>query len=440
MAFPDSLGGILDELAKLGSGKDYIERLKPLSIITADKKRYNLIFEDLELEGENKTSTYKFSEKQGSYTQNFGLGVVKYPLNCFFAGLQYDKIADAFVESLGKKGNITVNHPRYGEKTCVVTGWKREDKEKTASGQAIFSIQITETLELEVPGKKELSKNDFFAKLAVFVNSAIDAFDAFNSTVDTIANDINTITAIIKGLSAAVENIVASVNSVNDRFFFLERAILESITALVETPDALASALSELFFLPSACAGDGEVSSEDIITAYESTYETIISLAPTPSDSDSFVSSALIVSLTGALTTIAIAETALSGDYETASTAVDTAVSLADFYDTYISDISDLATSGEDNRLSRLFSPDPTQTDSISSAVSDAIRILLLESLNGKKEVIKILNRKYTILDLCYELYGTSDNDTRRFLINTNKLTGQDLIILKSGREIKYYV
>jgi len=49
------------------------------------------------------------------------------------------------------------------------------------------------------------------------------------------------------------------------------------------------------------------------------------------------------------------------------------------------------------------------------------------------------LDRNYTIIDLCYELYGTTDNDAIDFLIDTNGLTGEQIIVIPKETVIKYY-
>lgn len=49
------------------------------------------------------------------------------------------------------------------------------------------------------------------------------------------------------------------------------------------------------------------------------------------------------------------------------------------------------------------------------------------------------LDRARTIVDLAAELYGTVD-DTLDFLIDTNDLSGDEIIELPAGRTVVYYV
>ena len=50
-----------------------------------------------------------------------------------------------------------------------------------------------------------------------------------------------------------------------------------------------------------------------------------------------------------------------------------------------------------------------------------------------------VLDRNRTIIDLAAELYGSVD-DQLDFLINSNNLTGSEILELPRGREIVYYV
>ena len=51
-----------------------------------------------------------------------------------------------------------------------------------------------------------------------------------------------------------------------------------------------------------------------------------------------------------------------------------------------------------------------------------------------------VLERDRTIVDLCAQLYGTTSNERLDFLITSNDFSGSQLLELKMGDTIKYYV
>ena len=50
------------------------------------------------------------------------------------------------------------------------------------------------------------------------------------------------------------------------------------------------------------------------------------------------------------------------------------------------------------------------------------------------------LDRARTIIDLSAELYGRVDDRTLNFMIDSNRLTGSEILELPRGRSILYYV
>ena len=64
---------------------------------------------------------------------------------------------------------------------------------------------------------------------------------------------------------------------------------------------------------------------------------------------------------------------------------------------------------------------------------------LIKSSFALKQERSIILDRDRTIVDLEFELYGTID-DNVNLIINTNNLTGSEILELPVGKEILYYV
>ena len=73
--------------------------------------------------------------------------------------------------------------------------------------------------------------------------------------------------------------------------------------------------------------------------------------------------------------------------------------------------------------------------DSVTKAVGYIVSISF--SLKTEKTIILTENR--SILDLVAELYGELD-DKLDFFINTNNLSGSEILELPRGREIVYYV
>ena len=75
----------------------------------------------------------------------------------------------------------------------------------------------------------------------------------------------------------------------------------------------------------------------------------------------------------------------------------------------------------------------------LQEAVALTAGFLVEISFTLKQERRIVLDRARTIIDLAAELYGSVD-DQLDFLINSNRLTGSEILELPRGREIVYYV
>lgn len=75
----------------------------------------------------------------------------------------------------------------------------------------------------------------------------------------------------------------------------------------------------------------------------------------------------------------------------------------------------------------------------LQEAVAIAAGFLVEISFSLKQERAIVLDRSRTIVDLAAELYGSVD-DQLDFLINSNNLSGSEILELPKGREVVYYV
>jgi hypothetical protein len=83
-----------------------------------------------------------------------------------------------------------------------------------------------------------------------------------------------------------------------------------------------------------------------------------------------------------------------------------------------------------------------TDTGESYQALQDLVALtvgyLVYISFSLKQEFMITLQRPRTVIDLCAELYGSVD-DYLDFFITSNNFTGDDIMELQRGKEIKYY-
>ena len=77
--------------------------------------------------------------------------------------------------------------------------------------------------------------------------------------------------------------------------------------------------------------------------------------------------------------------------------------------------------------------------DPLQQAVALTTGFLVQVSFTLRQERTRILERDRTVHDLVGELYGRVDEEID-FFINSNGLTGSEILELPKGKEIVYYV
>lgn len=73
-------------------------------------------------------------------------------------------------------------------------------------------------------------------------------------------------------------------------------------------------------------------------------------------------------------------------------------------------------------------------------SVGLAAGFLVEISFSLKQEKRYFLDKPRNFIELCAELYQSVSNETLDFFIDSNNLTGSEIIELPLGREIVYYV
>jgi hypothetical protein len=90
--------------------------------------------------------------------------------------------------------------------------------------------------------------------------------------------------------------------------------------------------------------------------------------------------------------------------------------------------------------LDKRFQVNDTVIQKLKALIASTSANLIRTSFDLKQErIIKTLKPR-TILDWCYEFYGTTEDSKLNFFINSNKITGDELLLIPAGRELKYYV
>lgn len=412
-------------------------RLQEAAYTSPGGTRTVLTYEDVRYTQEKKTTAFEFPDVDGTYVQDNGNTGRRYPMRVFFWGADYDQAADAFAETLLERGTGVLEHPIYGTVDVVPFGGiGRRDDLKTAAGQAVFELTFWATTGLVFPTVQVDPAAAVGAAVGEFNDAAAAAFEggvSLDGAVEqtTFASSYNNLLDAAKG---GLEAIASTSAEVQAQFDAVSDSINRGIDILIGQPLTLAFQTSILLQAPARAAAAIEAR----LDAYGNLADQITGQGPVQpiqgpaaaTDTErpnEFQTQDLYAStyVTGSILST------INATFETRGDAIAAAEVLLNQIDA--------VTDWRDESFRALGLVDTGSAyQKLQEAAAIAAGFLIEISFDLRQERTLVLERDRTIIDLCAELYGEVD-EKLDFLINTNNLSGSEILEVPKGRRIVYY-
>jgi hypothetical protein len=446
------------------------ERLIEARVTTPDLEEYLFQYTDVSKETSMKTSTYEFSETPGALVQSFGNGALSIPLTLHIAGQDYDLDAKDLEDSLALPGVSVLEHPIYGILNVTPVSIRRSDRLRSGGGEAIFDVVFVETIIPVAPGEEQqtvVQIEEIQTELAeINIGAFLAAYLAVLDAIDAAARAI----AFVNDMRDAFNEVLSTVASIQAAFNEAANFITSNIDFLLSFPDLLASSLQRLISSPAKLITSVKKRidlfkgiQEKILTppTGANTQDTKNQLLEKQLISTSILSAMATVNLTpnpvatntgdvggvggtGATGIVGVdplgEETSGVEGFLTKQDAIDSVIDLTEQYEIMQIYLDEQQAASLTDDLDLRFSVNDTVIQKIKQIISLTTANLIRLSFDLKQERIITLLKPRTILDLCYEFYGTTEDSKLNFFINSNVLTGEELLLVPAGREIRYYV
>lgn len=412
------------------------DRLRQAAYTAPSGTRLLFDYEDVGRETDKRGTIFEFPRVDGGYVQQSGFGPRKYPLRCFFWGPEHDRIATAFEVALLEPGVGKLEHPMYGAFDVVPFGTiTRRDDLKSAANQTVIEVSFFTSLRTVYPSNEPNPENEIVGAVEGFDAQAAQQFEASTDLTTVIArtNERSTVKQLLKTVSAMLGAIAATTAEVNRQFQDDVTAINYGVDVLVGQPLQLALQISNLIQGPAKASA----ALASRLEGYRDFARRIMASTPGTSALGSGRSVQVVNDfLTSDLTVMsAVSASALSvtsASFRTRAEAVGAAEEILRQFDD--------AVSWRDQRFGELEQVDTGESyQALLDAVSLVAGFAIEQSFALATERRIVLDRPRTIVDLAAELYGNVD-DRLDFLIDTNDLSGSEILELPRGRAISYYV
>jgi len=412
----------------------WTDRIRQAAYNSPSGVRLTFDYENVSKTVDKKTTSFEFPDANGSYVQDLGNTGRQYPLRVFFWGGDYDLRAEAFEAALLERGTGRLEHPIYGMIDVVPFGTiTRRDDLKTGANQAVFETVFFETIGLIYPSSQTDPASSVLAAVQDYNESAAQEFE----DATTLDNAVDAVTfksdyqALLDSASDGLGSIANAQDNVRTQFNAVRDSINQGIDLLIQDP--LTLAFQTVILLQSPARALTNITNR--LDAYENLASEIITgdnSVVTPSfdasSSNLFHVNDLYASTYVTGSVVSVVNTQFTTKLE--------ALTAAEFI---LSQLDDLNNWRDANfkSLSEIDTGEAYQQ--LQGAVALTAGFLVEISFTLRQERRVVLDRNRTIINLVAEFYGSVDEQLD-FFINSNNLTGSEILELPRGREVVYYI
>lgn len=427
----------------------YEDRIVEAIYTSPSGKDFRFKYENLQKEIVKKTTAFNFPDVEGTYIQDLGKSGRRYPMRVIFWGADYDKTADEFDAAIEEKGAGRLRHPFYGEFDVVPMGTiKRRDDLVTAANQAIYDITFWETIDIVFPTSVVNVQNSIEDGLFAYEVAQSENFgDSISAeTPSEQLGLIDSAKAAIRKVKREMAAIANATDEISRDFNNLFDIIDDSIDILIGTPTLLAGQLIQLSKLPAR----SQSSIGAKLESYRSLIDSFVS-GPSnqfqPGNDSENDNSFTVNNLMASVAVTASIESTISefSVYSTRTQIIAAIERLIDSFNSYV-DWSD------DNRERLIQGVLPTKEPGTNDLIDTGEGYQNLQDIfslaagrlteivfTALQERSVRLTRDRSLLDFAAEFYGEIDTELD-FIIESNNLSGSEILGLSKGREMLYYV
>lgn len=453
----------LAALASSSASGSWQGRLREAAYTSPKGTRIKFEYMDVSREIPLRGTVFEFPGVDGGYVQRSGFGPRQYPLRCFFQGLKHDLVATAFEAALCEPGVGKLEHPMYGAIPKVVPFGSITRRNELVNGTNFTVIEVTfwTTTGAVYPSASTDPQSEILASLGNFNVVAAQQF-ANSTNLRGALNKANakaTLQSYLSKVKSALTKASQAVSKVRRQFADYQSQVNGAIDILIGQPLLLGQQVSNLIQAPArALSGitarlEGyEDLANSIISSTQAapgkTLASGIALAQrTQRITNDLHISDLFALNSVAGSAIAVVAQPITDDgsidpkpqFLTKPDAIGAAAALLLQFDEVLAWRDQSFTDVQSIEFGGAGVVDTGEAiQALQQAVALTAGFLIQVSFTLAAERRIVLDRPRTIIDLSAELYGSVD-DRLDFLINSNNLSGDEILELPANKTIVYY-
>jgi prophage DNA circulation protein len=409
------------------------DRIAEAAFTSVSGRRFTFDFTDVSRNLDMKGTPFNFVDADGTYVQQFGKTGRRYPLKMIIWGDDYDQAANEAEDILSEQGVGVLEHPTYGTVNVVVIGpiARRDDLVEQAN-QAIIQVELWDTIGVVFPSAQDDPTSNVLASIDAYNAAASNTFNEaliLERVIDEKRLE-NSVLSAVGSVKAGLDFVASTQEDVKKQFDTIFQSINSGIDLLVADPLTLGFQITQLIQSPSRAFTDIQARLDaysGLLTSLIGGENNVVNTISVETNNQFHSTDLFASTIVSSYVTSVV-----NNEFETKIGALTAAEFLIDQF-------NELVVWRDDNfvALEQLDTGESYQQ--LENAISLAAGFLVQISFTLKQERSIVLVKDRTIIDLAAQLYGEID-ERLDFLIDSNNLSGSEILELKKGRKIVYYI
>lgn len=417
------------------------ELKEEITFYSPDNHEFTALWRSNERSKEKKLGIYSPPSFQGDIVQDLGVKSTIYPLTVYFDGIFHHRDADDFFRAFEEKGQWEVVHPVRGSLVLQPISVKEVMDPVNNGSYTEFETQWIEPANIE---RLVSPTNTLLELLNTILNVADDMGTLLSQLRADVYSAINSASNALNKISGSLDNFSEELRNTSviarDAFDSAKDAYDNAIANFgVDNSDT--DDISAALILMALAPVDANADYESRKNIYSNLIETISELIPKTTTIDDY--NKVICHEHGiTLALMAAAKIVGTSEYKSRTEVVATMNSITDFFNTAITNIDALQYLFYDLAITDQFYAQTQTYTTLINLYTLVFQYLIQQFYNLKTEKRFVLKKARVPFEITVTEYGSlGDNDENYDLfLNSNNLSGNDILILPAGREVIIYV
>lgn len=384
---------------------------------------------------EKKLGIFSYPKIPGAIVQDLDVDATRYPLTIYFEGEDNDLDADAFFESCKERGTWTVDHPVRGQLTLQLVTATEEIQPVSSGNITAVNTEWIEPIDPSVTASVSQRSIELLAQAETIRNVASEQLAAVveldtPSKLTQFKNAVEKAASLVDNTLAPLRQQVASVNA---SVLSVKRGITSALNESALNVLGLGGQLQTLVSLP----GDSITDISVRIDYYSGLIANMAGFGPsTPTSGGVNTAAVQEIVLTAAVSSIVtgMAEGELDSREDAISYLESAGAAFVDITET----LDDSQALYQDNIIDNQYFSQSQSFNDLAYLVGLVTALLLRKSFDLAAAKRFTLKRSRTPAEISATEYG--DLTHLDFFISSNRLKGNDILLLPAGREVVVYL